>query len=580
MQVFISYSRIDVEFAHRLRAWIHTLGYKTWFDQDNIAEGVYWPDAIDSGLKSSDVVIGIMTPASLASRNVKNEWDWSLANNKRLVLPMLHQCKPDDIPHRYISLNYIDFTKDETAGFARLQAALVGTQTGVAKIDAMDGTPAAIPTPRHSHDHNKEQLLHKVKEFWIEGVLETSINGSMSVNIAFGQKPEAVLQHLYYPKFTLKEDASIGKIFQDVNRELLILGTPGSGKTTLLLDLARDLLYRAEIDETKPIPVVFNLSSWALRRKPLEWWLIDELNLRYQIPRKIAKFWIDNGDITPLLDGLDEVKFKYRDDCVETINLFRQRYHYVDLAICSRLADYSDLTSRLNVNCAISLQPLTHQQIASYLDGLGDQFEGLRTILLSDEILRTETTSPLMLNIMTTAYRGLAADSLGGYSTLELRRRHLLDNYIRVRLKDNDSGWYSFGASLHYLSWLASRMQQQSQTIFYIEELQPYWLEKPTQRFIYQCSFRLIGGVVGALTGAWLGSIIGELFTHSSFFDGHTLLEVCGALLGGLFLGLLYWFLIGNAGDEVKANEAIRWSWQKTWIGLTRGLIFGLLVGD
>src|SRR5258708_27922951 len=46
----------------------------------------------------------------------------------------------------------------------------------------------------------------------------------------------------------------------------LILGEPGSGKTTLLLQLARELLDRAEQDETHRMPVVFNLSSWADRK--------------------------------------------------------------------------------------------------------------------------------------------------------------------------------------------------------------------------------------------------------------------------------------------------------------------------
>ena len=39
----------------------------------------------------------------------------------------------------------------------------------------------------------------------------------------------------------------------------LVMGPSGSGKTTLLLELARDLLSRAEQDLTHPIPVVFNL---------------------------------------------------------------------------------------------------------------------------------------------------------------------------------------------------------------------------------------------------------------------------------------------------------------------------------
>ena len=113
-------------------------------------------------------------------------------------------------------------------------------------------------------------------------------------------------------------------VFDDMDRALLILGAPGSGKTTLLLELARDLLDRATQDPTHPIPVVFPLSTWAESRHPLEEWLVDELNLRYDVPRKIGQEWVKNDQILPLLDGLDEVKSEHRTACVEAINAFRQ----------------------------------------------------------------------------------------------------------------------------------------------------------------------------------------------------------------------------------------------------------------
>lgn len=60
-------------------------------------------------------------------------------------------------------------------------------------------------------------------------------------------------------------------------------------------------------EPTHPIPVVFNLSSWAQRRQPLTAWLIEELEAKYQIPRKISPGWINTDQILPLLDGLDEM---------------------------------------------------------------------------------------------------------------------------------------------------------------------------------------------------------------------------------------------------------------------------------
>ncbi|MGH8902906.1 MAG: NACHT domain-containing protein [Egibacteraceae bacterium] len=105
-------------------------------------------------------------------------------------------------------------------------------------------------------------------------------------------------------------------MFDPLGGGLLILGAPGSGKTTALLELARDLLDHAAADQAKPIPVVFNLSSWAARRPPLAKWLADELRTRYAVARRIAQRWVAGGEMLPLLDGLDEVARPHRAGCV------------------------------------------------------------------------------------------------------------------------------------------------------------------------------------------------------------------------------------------------------------------------
>jgi predicted NACHT family NTPase len=93
---------------------------------------------------------------------------------------------------------------------------------------------------------------------------------------------------------------------------LLILGEPGAGKTTTLLELTRDLIARAEQDVNHLIPVVFNLSSWAVQRQKLADWLVEELKTKYDIPKEIRQDWVKKQQLLPLLDGLDEVKAEYR----------------------------------------------------------------------------------------------------------------------------------------------------------------------------------------------------------------------------------------------------------------------------
>src|SRR5262249_8882800 len=154
----------------------------------------------------------------------------------------------------------------------------------------------------------------------------------------------------------------IHAVFDDLAGELLILGAPGAGKTTMLLELARDLLERAQHDAAHPIPVVFNLSTWAAQHPPINTWLVDELSKRYDVPRKIGQAWVDGGTILPLLDGLDEVALDQRAACVEAINAYHGAHGPLRLVVCSRSAEYELLAVRLQFQGAVVIQPLAMDQ--------------------------------------------------------------------------------------------------------------------------------------------------------------------------------------------------------------------------
>ena len=195
------------------------------------------------------------------------------------------------------------------------------------------------------------------------------------------------------PSRVLPSSASIGAVFEEMHRSLLILGEPGSGKTTTLLDLARVALLRAEGDPSEPIPVVFNLASWAERRLPLADWLCEELHNKYQIPVGIAKPWIMHDELMLLLDGLDQVHAAHQSDCVKAINAFLDQ-HLVAVAICCREQDYQTLGTPLNVRGAVTLQPLSAEQIQRFLAAAGLQKSPFAEELAQDPILQTAGSVP------------------------------------------------------------------------------------------------------------------------------------------------------------------------------------------
>jgi hypothetical protein len=327
-----------------------------------------------------------------------------------------------------------------------------------------------------------------------------------------------------------------------MNGKLLILGDPGSGKTTLLLELARDLLRRADHDEQHPIPVVLNLSSWPVSQKPLLDWLVDEFNSKYQAPKRTAKEWVDNDELLLLLDGLDEVDARRRNACVEAINLYRQEHGFVDVVVCSRAEEYQALTAKLNLNGGVMLKPLTDEQIQTFLAGLGPDMNVLRAMLDDDEQLRQMSRSPLILNIMTLAYQGITSEDLPKLETAAARRKHLFDVYVQRMLeRRGNEQLYTDQQTRHYLSWLARYLENSGQTIFLIEQMQPASLDE-NQRRRYFRHFSLASTTIQALGWGMPNILVGWLPGAAGRLFG-ALMLLAGGVWGWLF-GSRFWRLV------------------------------------
>jgi hypothetical protein len=148
-QVFISYTRrgeYDRQYAEYLRGVLLQWGYQPWMDVHDIPSGAHWDDEIDKALKRSDVVIGLLSPASVESDNVKNEWAWALQKEK-LQLVLLQPC---DIPHRFIRIDYLDAHKDGPGAIGRLQANLARVKAGETIMRTTSGQfklPAGVKLP-------------------------------------------------------------------------------------------------------------------------------------------------------------------------------------------------------------------------------------------------------------------------------------------------------------------------------------------------------------------------------------------------------------------------------------------------
>jgi hypothetical protein len=358
-------------------------------------------------------------------------------------------------------------------------------------------------------------------------------------------------------------------------RTLLILGEPGAGKTTTLLELTRDLLNRAEEGLDYRIPVIFNLSSWAGKKQTIADWLVAELSSKYQVPKEIGQDWVKKQELLLLLDGLDEVKAEHREGCVAALNDFHQNYA-PEMVVCSRIQDYSALSNRLNFQSAVYLRSLTPEQARHYLDSLKADLTGLRALIAEDTALQELAKSPLMLNIMVLAYEGVAVEDLPKTELVEERRKQLFDAYIErmfrrpTRLKVEQR--YSEAQSIRWLTLLAQRMVQESQTVFFIEGMQPTWLQTKGKRILYRLGSFLIGGLsVGLSIGLSVGLIFG-------LRDG-LIRGLISGLSIGLSVGLINGIISAWGKAEIKTVETLKWSWKEVKNSLISAVIFGVISG-
>lgn len=120
-------------------------------------------------------------------------------------------------------------------------------------------------------------------------------------------RPGLRLEHPNQSPRPVPPGRPIIEVFDEAKHALLILGDPGAGKTTLLLELAEALVERAAQNPQDPLPIVLTLDTWTEHRGELEGWFAREASRVYGIGGDLARTWIDQDALIPLLDGFDEI---------------------------------------------------------------------------------------------------------------------------------------------------------------------------------------------------------------------------------------------------------------------------------
>ncbi len=409
-------------------------------------------------------------------------------------------------------------------------------------------------------------LIDTIHTVWIKGVLEQTLAETIDLRLdrAASQSYNLVYDRGQKETQAVVANQRLSQLFNAAEQSLLILGAPGSGKTITLLQLLDELLKQARNDSSSPLPLLFNLSSFGSYAQEedanLLDWLIEQAHEQYRLnPETAQEQLLEKGNFVLLLDGLDEVSVidNQREQCVLAINEFVHTYS-CGLVVCSRISDYEELQNRLRVNHALVLQPLTNQQIKSFIEQVGKgQTEAMLTKVQNDWQLQEALRSPLLLNLYPRVFETLQATSIEkeflANATVQMRRTALFASFVDTVFEKHRANVDAKVKSVKRLSFLAKHMQKTNKSLFFIEELQPSWLPDSFVGFYRGMSGLSIGLILGMLLGLLWG------------------------VRGGLGNGVLFVFTVGiGAALTTWLTTRIRESTVRSLVGL---LIFGLLLG-
>jgi len=135
---FISYSRIDADFASLLYHRLQKMGFRLWRDRSEMESGQNWFQQILSAIEQVDTLILCLSPAAIKSPNVADEWRHARRVGTR-VIPVIAADVDFNTVQRWMKkVDWLDFRKSRLFNLA-------------------------LPTTDAEHDLAWERFIHQLK---------------------------------------------------------------------------------------------------------------------------------------------------------------------------------------------------------------------------------------------------------------------------------------------------------------------------------------------------------------------------------------------------------------------------------
>jgi len=130
MKVFLSYADRDEKIARIIRTELEKGGFQVWDPVTNLAPGDNWALELGKALKDAQAMVVLLSPAALASNNVRREIEYALGEVRlkgRLVPAVIRPVK--EIPWILETLKVVRIDSDPERGSRRVAQELKRIQT-------------------------------------------------------------------------------------------------------------------------------------------------------------------------------------------------------------------------------------------------------------------------------------------------------------------------------------------------------------------------------------------------------------------------------------------------------------------
>lgn len=392
----------------------------------------------------------------------------------------------------------------------------------------------------------RQQTLEELSRIWNSSTVTEDLYEQRAIQLDFRPCPE-MLDDPITTKSIARGIGSISQTFEESRGLLLILGAPGAGKTHTLNELTAFLLDQAQKKSNILVPFRFNLSRWndtsVKPDQPLEVWLIDQLTALYRVGNEVAEKWVKRGEISLLLDGLDEVRANKRNALIQCLNDFiKRRGTTFPVVVTCRSSDY-ETGPKLHLNHAVEIQPLTIHEVEAYLRrSAGDQSGILAALAHHPDIYET-LKSPLMLGIAARTFEGRDQQYAESLYLDGKIANVLINEFVERVFREKGASSIERRGAIDALRKIAKFMQRHSLSTFNGGELWLKYLANPTATLI---RWTLIITAVIAMTFA------------SGFLMYR--MPIQALVLSGIFIGILAFINV-----NIDSWSAYRFSVQGYW---------------